>query len=1701
MSTDFFSQATNFQSAAAGRVDPRTGLFNYMMPVAHLIGNNLLGPELTLALTYSPLNSADIGFGLGFSLGLSQYDAKNRILILSTGERYKVDESDKAVLLRQYKQDVVRFEKDVIQDVYRVIHKSGLVEILTGPLNAFDIKVPKKLVNSFGHYLTFDWLYEVNEAPHLASISDETSKLLNINYKKDICTEITVWPGSSEAYNIELIFYNNKISQIKNRTPNQILSWELDYDPENEFLCQVSTPTGLTEWVMYNPNGHQFPQGAYLPRLPYVTQYMQYTKDRVGIVRDYEYTDLNFLGYGAEEGSHDDWASDDDYLYNVLSDYLYGSKEIWHEGQTQRIITRRYNNYHLLVSETIAQNGCIREHQTEYYAKRWVGFNKQPPQFQTPKSATVRFISDSGQREEVTRTEFDAAGNPTLQITPDGTRTEWVYYPAEGELTRPNNDCYGCPADPHGFVRYVKSKTVTPGAPSSAGACDAYNDAPVYQVIYRYASLPTLPEALTKETVVCTHQRLYCVDRQSLFCQLLHQCRTDYISQPDSPHYGRVGHVEQTVYDLQTPGKVWPQQQVFHYELDSGHLKQTEQWFSYKDQNNDLLDAHIQTRSCLSNKVLYEEDSQGCTNRYHYDGIGRLEKQEDNSGTTFARKVKYAYALGETGEVTTTKTDVRGNQSRIWFDGTGQAYRQAICLKGQFIIINLEGQLISVEELKVAETERDSWGRVVSQTGYDWLPTEDDPMKITPITVNQKIAYDNWGQACVVMDATGKRSRQDYDPVTRISRQTMEAKGLKFGTTETEYDVRHQPLTVTLLDSDKKVVSQQSYAYDGLGRLRADIDVQGKKTEYTYDAFNRVSTIHYDDGTDDTDDTVIKKTYAPFSAGNLVVKIEVNGKILGEREFDRLERIVSSKVGGRVQTANYQGTNQAPVTSTDPLGQTVKIQYEPRLGNAPIQIETPDLTQKLTYDAQSGQITEVQAVGKATQQYTYTPRGWLQQETMQFDDPDAGSAHSAVYHYSPTGQLTAYRDMAGVSHRLRFDRQGRPVEAMDDAVSVILRYDAAGRTDRWTVKDKATKQQLTTTVTFDDFSREIRRRIEDGTDILTLDQTYTPAGQLASRTTGSQQAGQLRKEYYIYDDARRWLTDYRCSGVECPRDAYGQILSRQQFTYDRLGNLLTCITTLADGSQDTACFSYTNLDDPCQLTKITHSHPAYPATIVLIYDKAGRLIEDESNRMLAYDGLGRLASVTQAGSTQTYSYDASGRLVLQQRSKDDTRELYYQSVSRVAEIQRESGAVTRLVQTGSVPAAMVTDSGVHLLGTDKAGSVLLSRQNGREARFHYTPYGQQAAADSDPNLPGYNGERQDPTGGGYHLGNGYRTYNPVLMRFTAPDSLSPFGAGGLNPYAYCLGDPINRSDPSGHMSVGSILGIVFASLGLILGVVAAIPSGGASLSMCGAIFAGLDFLSNAAMIGSSATEESNPQLSSILNYVSLVGLVSPAISMVKCSREGILWLLKKVGIIEGRTGLYRLEGGFVSDLVHGMGVRRFSATAGAMIYSVGAAGVNKNSLIHKLFNKWLNWINTQFDSGEKNTQSTFDRATNAHQNSVLSTLEPGISPEGTQNKSQNIDSPFLKESSFNTASNVSRMNNSIINPKGYMDILILMARKCYTPFINSSCDQVSDNAISYINHSVGTSIYSASQNRGLEYMVSFDRAFIRHTKNSWNIED
>ncbi|MNU97519.1 hypothetical protein D3C71_875980 [compost metagenome] len=110
-----------------------------------------------------------------------------------------------------------------------------------------------------------------------------------------------------------------------------------------------------------------------------------------------------------------------------------------------------------------------------------------------------------------------------------------------------------------------------------------------------------------------------------------------------------------------------------------------------------------------------------------------------------------------------------------------------------------------------------------------------------------------------------------------------------------------------------------------------------------------------------------------------------------------------------------------------------------------------------------------------------------------------------------------------------------------------------------------------------------------------------------------------------------------------------------------------------------------------------------------------------------------------------------------------------------------------------------------LLATDQQQSVLNALDANQPHPIAYTPYGHRPRENGLLSLIGFNGELPDPVTGHYHLGKGYRQFNPVLMRFNSPDSWSPFGEGGLNAYAYCKGDPKNKVDPKGHSPISATM--------------------------------------------------------------------------------------------------------------------------------------------------------------------------------------------------------------------------------------------------------------------------------------------------------
>lgn len=162
----------------------------------------------------------------------------------------------------------------------------------------------------------------------------------------------------------------------------------------------------------------------------------------------------------------------------------------------------------------------------------------------------------------------------------------------------------------------------------------------------------------------------------------------------------------------------------------------------------------------------------------------------------------------------------------------------------------------------------------------------------------------------------------------------------------------------------------------------------------------------------------------------------------------------------------------------------------------------------------------------------------------------------------------------------------------------------------------------------------------------------------------------------------------------------------------------------------------------------------------------------------------------------------------------------------------------------------------------------------------------------------FNSERRDPLSGTTHLGNGYRAYNPVSMRFHGPDAWSPFREGGINPYAYCAGDPVGRADPSGHHSVGGWLSI---GLGVALGALLTPISAGTSLAAALSLLSFATAVASTGLaIGQQCVEASDPKAGAILGWAALAtgivsGLSSVALSRVAPEAPSLAGLLKGTG--------------------------------------------------------------------------------------------------------------------------------------------------------------------------------------------------------------
>ncbi|MCK8659425.1 sugar-binding protein, partial [Pseudomonas umsongensis] len=531
-STSLHSNAFNFLSYVNTGTDPRTGLYTCTISLPALKTNFLIGPEVPLQLRFSPLNHTDSGLGLGWDLQLSQYNPADQILSLSTGETFCVTGSGPQPDIREKKLDSFHFFNDGRnnegQYVYRVIHKSGLVEILTAD-SAGKIALPWRIRSAQGQHVELKYV-DYADARLLASIDDaDGTRLLSLERKTDT-VNLIVHPDTAYQALFLMQLGDRKVTSIQLPTADKA-TWHFEYftQPEGGLrIVKVKTPVGGVESISYAQVPHYFPgvEGRTLARVASHRNDPGFGSPAIETRYDYPDDHHNFLGYGSNVVWRDDGL---DNLYRAPESYVYGSTEhLWdvNSDRAVRSTTRTFNRFHLMTVEETVQNDNVLRSETVYHLQPGIEFENQPAYCQLPHIATQIWYSKSNpmdKRPEPVTTTYDDWGNLLTQVNANEVTETCEWYEVAGEVDE-HGDVL-CPPDPQQFKRNLKRKTVTPAASD-------YGQAPVLQTRYRYTEQRGLTGVSNSRWLALSEELL--LQDGNAAAPLQHSAFS-YIDEPDTP--------------------------------------------------------------------------------------------------------------------------------------------------------------------------------------------------------------------------------------------------------------------------------------------------------------------------------------------------------------------------------------------------------------------------------------------------------------------------------------------------------------------------------------------------------------------------------------------------------------------------------------------------------------------------------------------------------------------------------------------------------------------------------------------------------------------------------------------------------------------------------------------------------------------------------------------------------------------------------------------------------------------------------------------------------------------------------------------------------------------------------------------------------------------------------------------------------------
>jgi hypothetical protein len=834
------------------------------------------------------------------------------------------------------------------------------------------------------------------------------------------------------------------------------------------------------------------------------------------------------------------------------------------------------------------------------------------------------------------------------------------------------------------------------------------------------------------------------------------------------------------------------------------------------------------------NNTIIEKNEKGSSIKYGYNGLGKIEYAEDLA--TNKKIQQFGYDIR--ARLTSYK-DGNGNEELYEYETFGRVKKKEIKNANGIIenstsweyidytnkneskvIQTIEGEKGSPDIKTVQYSDKHGFliksGRIEGLTEYldtyknDYLGNRIEELSAMDASKNQsytyKYTYDFRGEPLTVTNIKNEKTQIEYDMLGRKTKET-DPQG---GTTEYTYNEFGEVLTESGYIGDNLTI--KGYEYDKAGNVEREYitnninQAESKRdTFYGYDKMNRLSYVK----NQNDDNSYVYTEYMYDEAGNLTDQY-VGSTGLGKKDgqhssytYDYLNRLTkhTDAMGYEESYISYDGNNNL-LAVTDKNGKTIRTEYS--VENKPKSITVDGTNEKTEYQYyKTGLTKSIKTLDKnskeQTSSYEYDSFGRTIKESQtdnlvneynynlmdlrtevkikngsnqilhqsyEYNDLNQlyrvynGSVSNsnilAAYTYNSNGNITNIQNANGTETLYEYESAKSPNlltkvtnRKYNEAVQSSFTYSYYQDGNISGVTEQIGEKVRNLGYTYD---KQGRLKTETDSVYTNKSYTYDNYGNRISQTDGSKSTN------YVYDNNNRLITETSADGA-AERNV--------NYSYDRVGNMIYKSVEKYSDSAEQAGYEIGGDFTP-ESEGATHYS----------YDSFNRLIGIQTDGLrvnYGYDAVGRRTSKTINGETTNQIWDGSNIVAEDGANKA----VYYRGIGLISENRNGVISYYQLNGTGGVVGQ-----------TNTAGEMIKS--------YQYDAFGNQLNKTENDNNPfRYNGEYTDDEAGNIYLRNRY--YAPNIGRFTQEDPIKD----GLNWYAYCGNNPVNKTDPTGLIPTAS----------------------------------------------------------------------------------------------------------------------------------------------------------------------------------------------------------------------------------------------------------------------------------------------------------